>query len=92
MPIDPQDALPCACSRSRDVLGPEEEEVLRRMRALRAQARVLRQHLTTPAAEGSTPREEARAHLDGLREAFAECRRELERANELKLRRLGHIR
>lgn len=67
-------------------LSLEEEEVLRRMRAVRAEARQLKQRL----AAGNPQRAVLERDLERLRRRFAELKEELRRANREKLIRLGH--
>lgn len=84
----PAQAEAGSCKR---YVSPEEEAVLRTMRALRAEAVPLRRRLAE--RERILPEQERRQLQDRLgilRRRFQRARLELRRANHAKLRALGH--
>jgi predicted nuclease with TOPRIM domain len=75
------------CCAPRLALSHEEEEVLRRMRELRAEFRAAKDQLARAAVADRARLEE---RLEQLRLRFRDCQAELARANREKMRRLGH--
>lgn len=101
---DPDDRCGCppgqpeACA-PKLALSREEEEVLRRMRALREEfRRLIPERRAGPefrALKGQldrapADRAELEEHMEQLRRRFRACQAELARANREKMRRLGH--
>ena len=66
------------CCSAQWIVSPQEERILRRLRALRERYRALR-------GDGCGP-----AQLELLRQQMRACKAEWRRANRTKMRLLGH--
>jgi hypothetical protein len=98
--------VPCACDEGETVDAPpdwcgaklilsrEEEEILASMRKLREESRIIKNQLDLldqlDQLQPQTSQQDLQARLARLRDQFRQLRTDLERANRIKMRRLGY--
>ncbi len=79
------------CCATKLVLSVEEEEILRKMRGLRKESQAIKAELQGLVTGVDERADELRCRLEELRQEFNLCRERLKSANQLKMKRLGHL-
>lgn len=77
------------CCAPKLALSLEEEAILRRMRELHGQSRLVKDRLREVEHDAQA-RSSLELQLEALRQRFRELKAELKRANRTKMIRLGH--